>query len=60
MRQRDRMALTLTRTEGQSIILAVDRREICVEIADINGSQVRFAITAPDDVAIWREEVLDR
>ena len=54
------MPLALTRAPGQAIILAVDGREIRVEIANVTGGQVRVAITAPDDVAIWREEVLDR
>jgi carbon storage regulator CsrA len=52
------MALALTRTEGQAIILAVDSREIRVEIARIRGNEVRLAVTAPDDVAIWREEAI--
>lgn len=47
------MALVLTRTEGQSILLAADGREIRVEIANLNGGQVRLAVTTPDDVAIW-------
>ena len=54
------MALALTRTEGQAIILAVDGREIRVEVARLRAQDVRLAITAPDDVAIWREEAVDR
>jgi sRNA-binding carbon storage regulator CsrA len=55
-----RIPLALTRTEGQALILAVDGREIRVEVSRIGANDVRLAITAPDDVAIWREEVLDR
>jgi carbon storage regulator CsrA len=54
------VALALTRTEGQAIILAVDGREIRVEVAKVDGAQVRLAITAPDDVFIWRDEAIDR
>lgn len=54
------MALALTRTEGQAILLAVDGREIRVEVARVDGGNVRLAITAPDDVAIWREEAVGR
>ena len=54
------MALALTRTEGQALILAIDGREIRVEVARIRGKGVRLAITAPDDVAIWREELRER
>jgi carbon storage regulator CsrA len=54
------MALALTRTEGQSIVMAVDGREIVVEVARVDGGQVRLAISAPDDVSIWRSEAVDR
>jgi hypothetical protein len=47
-----RTPLALTRAPGQDIILAVNGREIRLEIASVDGSQVRVAITAPDDVAI--------
>jgi hypothetical protein len=35
----------------------VDGREIRVEVARVEGGSVRLAVTAPDDVAIWREEI---
>ena len=54
------MPLALTRTEGQAILLAVDGREIRIEVARIDRGEVRLAVTAPDDVAIWREEVVER
>ena len=54
------MALAVTRTQGQAIIMTVDGREIRVEVARIERGEVRLAITAPDDIAIWREELTDR
>ena len=54
------MALALTRTEGEAILLSVDGREIRVGVAHVDGAQVRLAITAPDDVALWREETVGR
>ncbi len=53
------MALVLTRKEGQVVVLAVDGHEIRVEVVDIGSTQVRLAFEAGDDVAIWREEVLE-
>jgi carbon storage regulator CsrA len=55
-----RMRLALTRTQGHAIIMTVDGREIRVEIMQINRGAVRLRISAPDDVAIWREEVGER
>jgi sRNA-binding carbon storage regulator CsrA len=42
------------------MVLAVDGREIRVEVARVDGGQVRLAFTPPDDVAIRREEAVDR
>ena len=53
------MALVLTRKEGQVVVLAVDGHEIRVEVVDIQANQVRLAFVAGDDVAIWREEMID-
>ena len=53
------MALVLTRKEGQVVVLAVDGHEIRVEVVDIGSTQVRLAFEAGDDVAIWRQEMLD-
>ena len=53
------MALVLTRKEGQVVVLAVDGHEIRVKVVDIETSQVRLAFEAGDDVAIWREELID-
>jgi carbon storage regulator CsrA len=54
------MALALTRSEGQALLIVVDGHEIRVEVAHVNGGQVRLAVTAPDDVAVWREEAIGR
>lgn len=50
------MALVLTRSEGEAILLEVDGREIRVEVGRVGGTSVRLAITAPDDVTIRRAE----
>ncbi len=54
------MALVLTRREGEAVVLAVDGHEIRLEVAAIDANQVRLAFEAGDDVAIWREETVDR
>jgi carbon storage regulator CsrA len=54
-----RMALVLTRSESQAVVLAVDGRRIRIEVARIDRGEVRLAFDAPDDVAIWREEMVD-
>jgi carbon storage regulator CsrA len=54
------MPLVLSRTAGQAIILDVDGRKIRVEVARVSGREVRLSVTAPKDVAIWREEAVDR
>ena len=53
------MALVLTRTESQAVVLAVDGRRIRIEVARVAGGEVRLAFDAPEDVAIWREEMVD-
>jgi carbon storage regulator CsrA len=53
------MALVLTRTESQAVVLAVDGRRIRIEVARVAGGEVRLAFDAPDDVVIWREETID-
>jgi carbon storage regulator CsrA len=52
------MALVLTRSESQAVVLAIDGRRIRIEVARVNGGEVRLAFEAPDDVAIWREEAV--
>jgi carbon storage regulator len=49
--------LVLTRKPGQSIMIG-DGVE--VQVLSVAGEKVRLGITAPRDVAIFRNEVYDR
>ena len=49
--------LILTRKEGESLIIDGD---IEVTILEVNGGAVKIGIEAPQEVAIWREEVIKR
>ena len=49
--------LVLTRKLGESIAIGDD---IKVSIIEIKGKQVRLGVSAPDEVAIHREEVWPR
>lgn len=49
--------LILTRRTDESIILGTD---VTITILSVKGKQVRIGITAPDDVAVHREEVFQR
>jgi len=49
--------LVLTRKPGQSILIG-DRIE--VQVLSVSGEKVRVGITAPRDVTIFRDEVLER
>jgi carbon storage regulator len=49
--------LVLTRKPGQSIMIG-DGVE--VQVLSVTGEKVRLGITAPRDVAIFRDEVYDR
>jgi carbon storage regulator CsrA len=51
------MSLVLSRRVGETIVIGDD---ITVTVAAINGQQIRFAINAPPDVVIDREEVHQR
>lgn len=48
------MALALTRRPGESITLSTDNGDITVEVSEVNGHQVRLAITADKSVNIAR------
>lgn len=53
--------LTLARREGESIILTIEGMEpirIMLSTVDKRRQQARIAIEAPDEVEIWREELL--
>jgi carbon storage regulator len=47
--------LVLTRKFGERIV--VPRYDVAVTIIAIEGNRVRLGISAPDDVAVYREEV---
>ena len=49
--------LLLTRRTGETIQIGDD---ITVTVLQVNGNQVRIGITAPEDVKIMRQELLDR
>ena len=49
--------LILSRRIDESIQIG---DEITVTILDIKGKQVRIGISAPDDVAVHREEIYER
>lgn len=52
--------LVLTRNQGQSIVIQTSDGEIEVTIANVNQKgQVKVGIQAPDNVDIWRSELLD-
>ncbi|WP_024328866.1 MULTISPECIES: carbon storage regulator [unclassified Thioalkalivibrio] len=46
--------LVLTRKVGERLMVGED---IAVEVLDVNGSQARIGVTAPEDMRIDREEV---
>lgn len=49
--------LVLTRKPGQSIMIG---DEVEVQVLSVAGEKVRLGITAPRDVAIFRNEVYER
>jgi carbon storage regulator len=51
------MSLVLSRKPGSSILIGPD---IEVTILEIRGQQVRIAISAPAELRILRDELLDR
>ena len=49
--------LILTRREGETLKIGDD---IEVTVLSVKGNQVRLGITAPEEVAVHREEIYDR
>ena len=49
--------LILTRRVGESVVIGDD---VDVTVLGVKGNQVRVGISAPDDVNIIRNELLDR
>ena len=53
--------LILTRRPGESLIIELPTGEqIQVKVLEVKGNQVRIGTDAPDDIAIVREELLER
>ena len=52
--------LTLTRREGDSVILETSDGLIQVTVENINGQQVRVGFEAPKSVKILRGELKER
>ena len=51
--------LTLTRKENESIICELPNGcKIEILVTKVKGNQARISIDAPDDVVIFREELL--
>jgi carbon storage regulator len=46
--------LVLTRKSNQSIVIGDD---IVITVLEVRGDQIRIGITAPREVAVYREEV---
>lgn len=54
------MSLVLTRKPSESITLfTADDGPITVTVVEVNGQQVKLSFDAPDDVDIFRSELLD-
>ena len=51
------MALVLTRKVGESIMIG---DEVTVTLVGIQGNQAKLSFNAPNDISIFREELLDR
>jgi carbon storage regulator len=51
--------LVLRRKIEESIVLSVLKRKIKVTILAVEGERVKIGISAPSDVSIVREELLD-
>ena len=50
--------LVLGRKKNQSLILTMpDGRRITVTVAQVRSGSCRLGITAPDDVAVMRDEI---
>jgi carbon storage regulator len=52
----DRTMLVRSRRVGESVRIAPD---ITLTIVQVRGDQVRFRVTAPPDVGVYREEIVN-
>lgn len=51
------MMLILTRRVGESLMIGDD---VTITVLGVKGNQVRIGVDAPKEVAVHREEILDR
>jgi carbon storage regulator len=49
--------LILTRRVGESLMIGDD---VTITVLGVKGNQVRIGVKAPKEVAVHREEILDR
>ncbi|MAA85086.1 MAG: carbon storage regulator [Halieaceae bacterium] len=49
--------LILTRRVGESLMIGDD---VTITVLGVKGNQVRIGVDAPKEVAVHREEILDR
>ena len=50
--------LVLTRSVGERLI--INDGEICLNVLEVKGNQVRLGIDAPKHIAVHREEIYNR
>lgn len=50
--------LVLTRSVGERLI--INDGEICINVLEVKGNQVRLGIDAPKRISIHREEIYNR
>lgn len=53
--------LVLSRFEGERIVIVhPDGTRVFVDIIEVKGDKVRLGVTAPREVAIHRQEVMEK
>jgi len=56
--------LMLTRKPGETVIAILDERDasrrVVFKVLGVRGGQVRIGVDAPDDVKLYRDELLRR
>jgi carbon storage regulator len=51
--------LVLTRNTQESIVIETSDGTIVVTVCGVKGNQVKIGFDAPDNVDIWRSELLE-
>jgi len=51
--------LTLTRRQGERIIIEVGEHKVIVEVQQTRAGAVRLGIDASREVEVWREEIYE-